>query len=46
MILSYSQNLKNQKKKSIQERMIHMNKCDEIIVYPRKNVTNALRGKS
>lgn len=35
--------LKESKKKSIQERMIHMNKCDEIIVYPRKNVTNALR---
>jgi len=35
--------LKPSKKKNIQERMIHMNKCNEIIVYPRKNVTNALR---
>ena len=32
--------LKESKKKDIQERMIHMNQQDEIIIYPRKNITS------
>lgn len=35
--------LKESKKKKIQEQMIHMNKSDEILIYPRKNISNALR---
>ena len=35
--------LKESKKKKIQEQMIHMNKTDEILIYPRKNISNALR---
>lgn len=32
--------LKDSKKKDIQERMIHMNQQDEIIIYPRKNISS------
>lgn len=32
--------LKDSKKKEIQERMIHMNQQDEIIIYPRKNISS------
>jgi hypothetical protein len=32
--------LKESKKKDIQERMIHMNQQDEIIIYPRKNISS------
>ena len=35
--------LKESKKKSIQEQMIHMNKNDEILIYPRKNISTPLR---
>tara|TARA_Y100001935_G_scaffold255363_2_gene267963 strand:+ start:3464 stop:5101 length:1638 start_codon:yes stop_codon:yes gene_type:complete len=35
--------LKESKKKTIQERMIHMNKNDDILIYPRKNVSTPLR---
>ena len=35
--------LKESKKKKIQEQMLHMNKTDEILMYPRKNISNALR---
>ena len=31
-------NLKESKKKDIQERMIHMNKTNEILIYPRKSI--------
>ena len=34
--------LKESKKKSIQERMIHMNKHDDILIYPRKTISNDL----
>ena len=34
--------LKESKKKSIQERMIHMNKTDDILIYPRKTVSSDL----
>ena len=32
-------NLKESKKRNIQERMIHMNKNTEILLYPRKNIS-------
>ena len=32
--------LKESKKKNIQERMIHMNQQDEIIIYPRKTISS------
>ena len=35
--------LKESKKKTIQEQMIHMNKNDDILIYPRKNVSTPLR---
>lgn len=35
--------LKESKKKNIQERMIHMNKNDDILIYPRKNVSTPLK---
>ena len=35
--------LKESKKKTIQEQMIHMNKNDEILIYPRKNISTPLR---
>ena len=35
--------LKESKKKNIQEQMIHMNKNDEILIYPRKNISTPLR---
>tara|TARA_Y100000996_G_scaffold97928_1_gene70368 strand:+ start:6135 stop:7775 length:1641 start_codon:yes stop_codon:yes gene_type:complete len=35
--------LKESKKKNIQEQMIHMNKTNDILIYPRKNVSNPLR---
>lgn len=35
--------LKESKKKVIQERMIHMNKTNNILLYPRKNVSSILR---
>lgn len=31
--------LKESKKKDIQERMIHMNQQDDILIYPRKNIS-------
>ena len=31
--------LKESKKKKIQERMIHMNQQDEVLIYPRKNIS-------
>ena len=34
--------LKESKKKSIQERMIHMNKTNDILIYPRKTVSSGL----
>ena len=34
--------LKETKKKDIQERMIHMNKQNDILIYPRKNISNKL----
>jgi len=39
-LLSY---LKESKKKNIQERMIHMNQQKEIIVYPRKSISQEFR---
>ena len=36
-------NLKESKKKDIQERMIHMNKTNEILIYPRKSVSYGLK---
>ena len=33
-------NLKETKKKKIQERMIHMNQQNDILIYPRKNISN------
>ena len=35
--------LKESKKKVIQEQMIHMNKNNEILLYPRKNVSGPLK---
>ena len=35
--------LKESKKKIIQERMIHMNKTNDILVYPRKNISSILK---
>lgn len=32
--------LKESKKKNIQERMIHMNQQNEVLIYPRKNISN------
>ena len=32
--------LKETKKKDIQERMIHMNQQDEVLIYPRKNISH------
>uniref|UniRef100_A0A6C0KZ21 Uncharacterized protein n=1 Tax=viral metagenome TaxID=1070528 RepID=A0A6C0KZ21_9ZZZZ len=34
-------NLKESKKKQIQERMIHMNKNADILIYPRKNISSS-----
>jgi len=34
--------LKESKKKNIQERMIHMNKHDDILIYPRKTISSNL----
>lgn len=36
-------NLKESKKKDIQERMIHMNKTNEILIYPRKSISYSLK---
>jgi len=33
--------LKNTKKKHIQERMIHMNQQNDVLIYPRKNVSHS-----
>ena len=42
--------LKESKKRDIQERMIHMNKTNDILIYPRKtvssNLTNILQGEN
>ena len=35
--------LKESKKKNIQERMIHMNKQEDILIYPRKNISQNLK---
>ena len=35
--------LKESKKKDIQERMIHMNQQNDILIYPRKNISNGLK---
>lgn len=35
--------LKESKKKDIQERMIHMNQQEDILIYPRKNVSKTFR---
>lgn len=35
--------LKESKKRDIQERMIHMNKTDDILIYPRKNISSILK---
>lgn len=35
--------LKESKNKDIQERMIHMNKNNDILIYPRKNVSNEFK---
>lgn len=35
--------LKPTKKKDIQERMIHMNQQDDILIYPRKNISNTFK---
>tara|TARA_B100000214_G_scaffold372191_2_gene349967 strand:+ start:3740 stop:5374 length:1635 start_codon:yes stop_codon:yes gene_type:complete len=36
-------NLKESKKKDIQERMIHMNKNNDILIYPRKTVSDSFK---
>ena len=36
-------NLKESKKKDIQERMIHMNKTNEILIYPRKSISYSFK---
>lgn len=38
-------NLKETKKKKIQERMIHMNQQNDILIYPRKNISNDFTSK-
>ena len=35
--------LKESKKKSIQERMIHMNQQKDVLIYPRKNISQSLK---
>jgi len=35
--------LKESKKKSIQERMIHMNQQNDVLIYPRKNISQSLK---
>ena len=35
--------LKPTKKKNIQERMVHMNQQDDILLYPRKNISNKFK---
>ena len=36
-------NLKESKKRNIQERMIHMNKNTDILLYPRKNISSTFQ---